>query len=156
VGDSWQQNKAEIYEIKASASGRLIDRDQKHRLQALSRDGAVRCVRAPEVLNAGQWTAVTRVKQVVRVLGIIGAAGAAWNLIHYSKFDDEFERLKAQLERAASRTNPDDRFAERTQLIAMTRDYLSHFMPSGTIADLTVAGAVYRLIADYGNGFPAD
>jgi len=29
-------------------------------------------------------------------------------------------------------------------------------MPDGTIADLTVAGAVYKLIADYGNGFPAD
>jgi len=156
VGDIWQQNKAEIYEIKASASGRLVSGEQKVRLQALSRDSSIRCVRAPEVLKDGKWTVIARVQQVVRVLGMVGLAASAWSLIHHSKYDDEFDALKEKLARAASRTNDDDRFAEGTDLIIMTKNYLSHFVPSETALNLITLAAMYRLMDLYGKGFPAE
>jgi hypothetical protein len=140
-----------VYEIKTSASGLSIDPDQLKRLKALTRHSTVRLVRPEQVFKSGAWVTLKRVRNTIRLLELIGLTAAAWNVINYDRFDDQFEALHSQILYAKSRTDPNDKLVQTLKALTMMRDYMSNFVPESLSLNILYGMSVMRTVADWEN-----
>ncbi|MEO6810799.1 MAG: hypothetical protein ABI353_16915 [Isosphaeraceae bacterium] len=87
------------------------------------------------VKNTGPYMKVLVV--IGNLLKIAPAVLAVTNCVYADEFDPELEQIQQQVNKIrGGLPNPTEEFLEREQLARMIRDYMSHFSPDTTFADI--------------------
>jgi hypothetical protein len=148
VGDVITSSEIEVYDVKNGIRGRLSP-TQYDALKAVAGKGPVRVVRPKWVYKNGAFAVASQHARIFKLLSVLGLAWSAYAVINYAEYDDQWERVVEQVNRAKNEADPDQKCLEVAVAVQEVNLYLSNFVPDGTMLKIATVMQIYRILGDW-------